>query len=507
MRRSIALSAAAVTTAAVLAPTAPAMAVDDVNTTKLRREVTTNGILAHLRAFQRIANQNDGNRASGTAGYDQSVSYVKRRLELAGYSVRLQEFEFPFFSETTPAVLAQVTPTAKTYETSTFTFSGSGDVTAPVRAVDVTFPPPGGPSSTNSGCEAEDFAGFPKGAIALLQRGTCTFGIKAVNAQRAGAAAVVIANEGQPGREVVTTGTLGEVVGIPVVGLGSADGRALAEAAAKGTVTLRVATDTVNETRETFNVLADSKSGDPSRTVVVGAHLDSVAEGPGINDNGSGSATILEIAEEMAELGVKNRQRVRFAFWGAEELGLLGSEHYVEHLTDDELGDVYANLNFDMLGSPNYVRFVYDGNGDAAEGAPAGPPGSAQIESVFTSYFEGQELATAPTEFNGRSDYGPFIAAGIPAGGLFSGAEGIKTEEQAKVFGGTAGKAYDECYHQACDDITNISTKALAELGDGAAHAVQTLAVSRTGFFEDTSRAPKKADAARSYASPHDSAA
>jgi Zn-dependent M28 family amino/carboxypeptidase len=221
----------------------------------------------------------------------------------------------------------------------------------------------------------------------------------------------------------------------------------------------------------------------------VGAHLDSVSAGPGINDNGSGSSTILEIAEEMAELGITNRQQVRFAFWGAEELGLLGSEHYVDQLSEEELQSIWANLNFDMVGSPNYVRFVYDGDGSA--GPPAGPPGSGQIEQVFTQYFASQGLESEPTPFSGRSDYGPFIAVGIPAGGLFSGAEGIKTEEQAAIYGGTAGVAYDPCYHQACDTITNLNTKALFEMGDATAHAVLTLARTRSGFFEDGSRAAR----------------
>ena len=198
---------------------------------------------------------------------------------------------------------------------------------------------------------------------------------------------------------------------------------------------------------------------------MVGAHLDSVIDGPGINDNGSGTATILEIAVQMSKLNIKPRQKVRFAFWGAEESGLLGSTHYVDTLRDDELGKIYANLNFDMLGSPNYVRFVYDGDGSSETG-DAGPPGSAQIEAIFNNYFASKGLATEPTAFDGRSDYGPFIAVGIPAGGLFSGAEGIKTAEEAAIFGGTAGEPYDSCYHQACDTTNNLSTKALAELGD-----------------------------------------
>jgi Zn-dependent M28 family amino/carboxypeptidase len=184
---------------------------------------------------------------------------------------------------------------------------------------------------------------------------------------------------------------------------------------------------------------------------------------------------------------------VRFAFWGAEEADLLGSQYYVDNLTAAQLGKIYANLNFDMLGSPNYVRFVYDGDGSDTENA--GPPGSAQIEDIFNKYFANQGLASEPTAFDGRSDYGPFIAVGIPAGGLFSGAEGVKTAEQATVYGGTADVAYDACYHQACDTVNNLNTKALFELGDAAAHAVLTLARTKKGFFEDGSLRVKKVPA------------
>jgi len=368
------------------------------------------------------------------------------------------------------------------------TYSGSGDVTGDIVAIDVQNPPPAAPGST-SGCEDSDFPPPPSDpAIALIQRGTCTFGEKVVNAEEAGYDAAIIFNEGQPGRTDVVAGTLGAPSDTPAVGMSSADGLALEELDRTEDVVMNVTTSTDSRQATTVNVLADSTSGDPRKTTVVGAHLDSVAGGAGINDNGSGSSTILEIAEEMADLKVNPRNRVRFAFWGAEELGLLGSEHYVDSLNNRQLGRISANLNFDMVGSPNYVRFVYDGDGDGAQGNPVGPPGSAQIEDIFTRHFGGEGLESDPTPFNGRSDYGPFIAVGIPAGGLFTGAEGIKTAEQAAVYGGTAGVAYDPNYHQAGDTIVNLNTAALHEMSDAAAHATWTLARTRTGFFEDGSR-------------------
>jgi Zn-dependent M28 family amino/carboxypeptidase len=312
----------------------------------------------------------------------------------------------------------------------------------------------------------------------------------------------VIFNEGQPAnpptqpedRTVTLQGTLGAPgITIPVVGTSYAIGAELVEQTRAGAVTVHVFTQTISETRTTRNVIGDYKGGgDKTQTIVVGSHLDSVTEGPGINDNGSGTATDLETAIQVAKLGLKPRRALRFAFWGAEENNLLGSQYYVDHL-GDAVGDIYANLNFDMLGSPNYVRFVYDGDG--SDTPTAGPAGSGQIEAVFNNYFAGQGLATDPTAFDGRSDYGPFIGVGIPAGGLFSGAEGTKTAEQAATYGGTAGEPYDACYHQACDTITNLSTKALAELGDGVAHATWTLAKSKSGLFEDQSLSARKAKA------------
>ena len=176
----------------------------------------------------------------------------------------------------------------------------------------------------------------------------------------------------------------------------------------------------------TKNVIAETRGGDPNSVIVVGAHLDSVGTGPGINDNGSGSAGILELARKLQAF--KLQHKVRFVWFSAEESGLLGSEAYVASLPAAERAKIKAMLNFDMIGSPNFVRFVYDGDLSDSEPPPGGAPaGSAEIEALFLDYFASQGLPTEPTAFDGRSDYGPFIAAGIPAGGLFTGAEEIKT--------------------------------------------------------------------------------
>jgi Zn-dependent M28 family amino/carboxypeptidase len=488
--RKIAIAATGVLLSVGLLSPTQASAIDHVNTSKLRKAVTVSGILQHERAFQRIANKNDGTRASGTPGYKASANYVVKKLRKAGYKVKRQTFTFPFFDELAPAKLSVLSPPAPDIDAATFTYSGTGTVEGQVIPTnDIVIPPSAEPSST-SGCEASDFPAPPSGpAIALIQRGTCTFEEKVQNAETAGYEAVIIFNEGQPGRQELLEGTLGTPQKLPTIGISFDDGEDLYNQTRTGTVTARVVTSTVNEERKTQNIIADSPKGKiKGQTIVVGAHLDSVTAGPGINDNGSGSATILEIAEQLAKLKYtkKLQRQVRFAFWGAEELNLLGSTYYVDHLTTAQRAKIYANLNFDMLGSPNYVRFVYDGDG--SDTPDAGPPGSDAIEQIFLDYFKSKGLASEPTAFDGRSDYGPFIEVGIPAGGLFSGAEEIKTPEEAAIYGGTAGVAYDKCYHQACDTINNLNTKALSELGDAAAHATLTLALSKTGLYPDGSR-------------------
>ena len=502
MRRTLATVAAVVVTSGlVIASPAGADQNDSkkpVNSGSLIKAVTVNGILQHERQLQTIANRNDGNRASGLPGHTASADYVAKTLRAAGYTVKRQKFTFPFFRETAPTTLTQLTPVEKELETAIYDYSGGGDVTGSIVPTnDLVIPATPDPSST-SGCEASDFAPAPADpAIALIQRGSCDFAVKAANAAAAGYDAAIIFNEGNPGRTDLSVGTLGTPAAIPVVGLSYDEAVALLGQLETDTVTARVTTEIeVDLNRETENVIADlpttGKVKNADQVVVVGAHLDSVTAGPGINDNGSGSATILEIAQEMSQLKLtkKLERPVRFAFWGAEESGLLGSEHYVAALSDANRAKIYANLNFDMLGSPNYVRFVYDGDG--SNGGESGPPGSAQIEGVFNDYFGAKGLTSEPTDFDGRSDYGPFIAAGIPAGGLFSGAEGIKTPEEAVAYGGTANAPYDSCYHQACDTITNLSTNALNELGDAAAHATYVLTMSKQGLFGDGNRkAPK----------------
>ncbi|WP_314195784.1 M20/M25/M40 family metallo-hydrolase [uncultured Arthrobacter sp.] len=225
---------------------------------------------------------------------------------------------------------------------------------------------------------------------------------------------------------------------------------------------------------ETFNILADTE-GNPEHTVVVGGHLDSVRRGPGINDNGSGVAAIIETARWMAETGVQPKQRVRFAFWGAEEVDLLGSQHYVDTLSEQEISQTMLNLNVDIVASPNGGRFVHDGDGSSF--GNAGPRGSGEIERQFYNYFTNNSLAAEATEFDGESDYEPFLRAGIPTGGLFSGDDDRKKSGQVAEFGGIEGEDYDPCYHSSCDNKENVNLALLKDMAGALAYVTLAFAM------------------------------
>ncbi len=473
----------------------PATAAKPDPAEQLTKAVTLKGLTKHLQKFDKLAEKH-GDRFAGYAGHEAAAKYAQKVFEKAGYKTWTEEFEYLAFAVKGPAILEQVAPTPTAYvEDEDYTYiegTDPGDVTAEVTAVDLAL---GLDNTSTSGCEAEDFADFPEGDIALLQRGTCPFEDKAENAAAAGAVGAVIMNQGNTDAEDrngligVTLGAT-NTSGIPVLFSTYEFGAALSEIEG---LSLRIKTDTIREERTTPNVLAESKkrhlkkpkSNKAKKVVMVGAHLDGVSGSAAINDNATGSAAILEIAKQMKN--VKTRHKVRFALWTAEESGLIGAEEYVAGLTPKQADKIALYLNFDMIGSPNFVRFVYDGDNSAfppGDDAAEAPKGSGIIEQAFHDYFEGRKLASAETEFSGRSDYGPFIDIGIPSGGLFTGAEGIKTEEEAKLFGGTAGKAYDECYHEACDDMSNYDKLGFHQMADAAAYAVATFAMDASSVIK-----------------------
>jgi Zn-dependent M28 family amino/carboxypeptidase len=509
-RRLAALGAAAALMTAMLPGQAASAAtrvacLDRANSTykHLLECISAVHVREHQEAFQNIAEKGEdpdypGTRAAGTLGYADSVDYVAGLLEDAGYQVTLDPVPITF---NFPPVLEQLTPVQATYETGVFSGSGEDDVTGAITPVDINLTPP---RASTSGCDGafteaavgapiladpggtDDFAGFTAGNIALIQRGGCSFALKAVNAEAAGASAVIIFNQGNDptrvdlivGNAVPPPGSAAPPISIPVVGASFANGAALAEAGA----TAHVAVE--SEPRTDFNVIAELPGRNQDNVVMAGAHLDSVVEGPGINDNGSGSAALLETALMMANLDQENT--LRFAWWAAEEQGLVGSHDYVDGLSEEELDRIALYMNYDMVGSLNYIFMVYDAD-ESTFPAPEGvtiPEGSDAIEDLYESYYTAIGEPYDDTEFSGRSDYEAFIMADIPSSGLFTGAEVIKTPEQQVIWGGTAGDQFDPCYHLACDTFDNVNLHALEVNSDLIAFAALTFAYSTESVNE-----------------------
>ncbi|MFI6577227.1 M20/M25/M40 family metallo-hydrolase [Nocardiopsis sp. NPDC050513] len=461
---------AALMAAGTLAVGAPAHAAGPIDPARLPdtlpEMVTTGAIEQHMENLATIARYNGGNRASGTPGYDVAALYIEDQLERAGYEPYRDYYEYTAWEENSDAVLSQTAPDpvdlVNGTDYRTMSYSAAGDVTAPGVQVDIT----GG----DSGCTADDFADFPAGAVAVTMRGACSFAQKTQNAADAGASAVLVVNSS----DELFAGTVSEPSEIPVLGVSGSAGAALL--AAGDALELRVMVDSVVETRESFNILAETARGRDDNVVVVGGHLDSVEEGPGINDNGSGTAFVLETAIQLAEQAPPDNQ-VRFAFWGTEESGLIGSTRYVEGLSENELDDIALYLNFDMIGSDNYARFILDGGGELPDSESA-PSGSGAIAAVLEEYFDSQDQVSEPGVLSGRTDYRPFSVAGVPVGGLFSGADGVKTEEQVEWYGGTAGETYDPYYHTAEDTMEHVNSDSLSDLSAAGAYAVEYFAES-----------------------------
>ena len=411
---------------------------------RLEEAVTSDGLRSHLVALQRIANENDGTRAAGTPGYDASAEYVVTRLRNAGYRPTLQRFQFTASVELAPPELARISPRGATYADGKdfvpLRYSGSGDVEAIVEPVDA--------DSATSGCERSDFADVDPGAIVLVRRGGCFFVVKVGNAAAAGAAAVLVFNDGSPGHESAIEATLLRPAALPALSLTNNLGEELAREAVDQPLRLHVRTSFEAVERQTANVLADLPGTEHDAPILLGAHLDSVAAGPGINDNGSGVAALLEIAEQARRLGLRPQRAVRFAFWAAEEVGLVGSTRYLESLGSDPGEEIAAVVNLDMVGSPNAEPFVYEGD-------PA-------IANALADAVEREGLKPLPFDLEGASDHAPFAAAGIPVGGLFTGADEP----------GPGGESHDACYHRFCDTLENVDLATLEHMADALAYAV-----------------------------------
>ena len=438
----------------------------------LSGKVGVDGMFVHLRKFQEIAEANDGSRAEGTPGYDASVDYVAQILRDKGFDVQTPEYE-------RIGVARPGNPT--------LTVSGRR---YPVDQASLLTPTPeGGLSAVTlrpqkpAGCAVADYGTKTmKGAIAVVDDTGCSVVDKQNTAVAEGAVGLLVVSD--PGTSGSPKGlfTPGYYQGLKVpVGVIGDD----ADVALRRTdAPVRLTLDAKATMVKSRNVVAQTKTGDTHNVVVAGAHLGTVAGSPGINDNGTGVAALLETA---AALGSQPRitNAVRFGFWGSEEAVLAGSTKYVGSLDRDQLNDIALYLNFDMLGSPNAGFFTYDGDqsGQPNPDVPAStvPVGSAGIERTLAGYLNLAGIRPADMPLGKASDYSPFLAAGVPIGGTTTGAGQRKSELQARLWGGIPGVAFDRNYQLPGDTVDNVSRDALGVMGSGVAFAVGTYAQSIDG--------------------------
>jgi hypothetical protein len=509
-------------------PSESACAHRDNNTaSKLLECIRTADLWRQLSAFQAIADANPGpdghpSRNSGEPGYRASVDYVTAVMRAAGYHVTIQNYTFLYFSYVGTPTFSEVSPTPHDYALSTDWQPGESGGTANAAiqpAGGIILPPTPTPTSA-SGCTAADFTGFTPGRVALIQRGTCPFGVKVQNAQAAGASGVIIFNEGNPGRTGVPGGTLTDANGnritptIPVAFTDFASGTDLLNqydaAVAAETALPKVNLDIksiVDPHRTDYNVIADSPYGDPNHTVVVDAHLDAIF-GAGILDNGSGSATILDIAQMIRKVHTANR--LRFIWFGGEELGLLGSQFYVNNLSPTQLGRISYDLDADVTATPNYIVGVLD---------PAGvnfftrtvttqfPPSVYQPSQIardqgidyFNDIGKNHELISPD-----GTDAFTFNMAGVPASGVLTGQDCCKTPQDVSLFGGTPGNfegnlgttdggCVDNPFRW-CDNLSNNDPNVFTFMSKGFANMVFNMAFHP---FDSNSGQPA------AHASPH----
>jgi Peptidase family M28/PA domain len=428
-------------------------------TSRLIECIRTDDLWKHMENFQAIADANpspaDGmpSRNSGEPGYKASADYVARVMRDAGYNVTIQQYTFTYYAYTGRPTLSEVSPVAHDYALSDEWNPGQSTGTATNAALQpaggIIIPPTPTPSSS-SGCTMADFSGFVAGRIALIQRGSCFFGVKVLNAQAAGAAGVIIFNEGNPGRTGVLAGSLVDANGNPIiptipVAFTSFDiGLDLFNQYQQGTppvMSLSIPAIVKPNTPD-YNVIAESKGGDENHVLVVDAHLDAIY-GAGMLDNASGSATILDIAQMMKNVNPTNK--LRFIWFGGEELGLLGSTYYINSLSSNELSHIGYDLDADVTATPNYIIGVLD---PAAPDFFGGTVSNTFPNRVYKASTIARDQAIAYFDSVGLNhellspsgtDAINFNAVGIPASGLLTGQDCCKSQHEVDLFGGYLG--------------------------------------------------------------------
>jgi Zn-dependent M28 family amino/carboxypeptidase len=451
---------------------------------QLTRAVTTEGMNRHLVALQRLSDRNGGNRAPGTPGHRASADYVAGKLTAAGFTVTAQDFPVRYSAPLAERLV--VDGTAVTMHMALYTpETPVGGITGPLAVP---------PVDATHGCEAGDYAGASyTGTVVLVRRGGCAFAVKQQAAATAGAIAVIIYNTADTWLRASLVSEAD--ARIPTGGVSRSIGEALlAKAGRQAVVELR----TLTEMRTSRTITAQTRTGRANNVVLAGAHLDSVVEGAGIGTNGTGAAALLETALHLGP-APKVNNAVRFVFWGAWEFGIVSAPYYLEHLTFEEQLDIALYLNADGIAAPNAGYFVYDGD--------AGPYGSTAIEAAFAGYLEATGTPTERIPLPAmRSDHLPFLTAGIPSGGVFTGNQDVKSPAQAAKWGGTAGVPFDACYHEACDNLGNLDRAVLDRNADALAWVTASYAISTEGVNGVPARAARAgaraAAAARTASEP-----
>jgi hypothetical protein len=438
---------------------------------QLAGKVTVDGMLGHLRKLAELTNANKGNRAEGTPGYGAAADFVAQLLRDKGFDVSVPEFSRLSVDQQRTQTLTVAGRVYKIGQASLLTQTPAGGLSAPALR-----------AAKPVGCTAADYTGVAvRGAIAVADDGGCSVVDKQNAAIANGAIALLVVDTHPPGDpKLLFPPGYFEKLTIPV----GVVGPDVASALRGNQAPVRLVLESKGTKIASRNVVAQTKTGDTHNVVVVGAHLDTAPTSPGINDDGSGVAALLETAVQLGSSpSVANA--VRFTFWGSEDPGAQGSNDYVVKLNRDELNDIALYLNFDAIASPNAGYFTYDGDQSAHASpdvpAAAVPAGSAGIERVLAGYLNLAGRRPADQPLGKAADYGPFLTAGVPIGGVSTGTVGKKTDLQARLWGGTPGVAFDPTFRTPQDTIDGINRDALAATGPSVAFAVGTYAQSLGG--------------------------
>lgn len=439
---------------------------------ELAAEVTVDGVYRHLLELQKIADANDGNRADGTPGYQASADYVAKLLRDKGFDVQTPEFKRLSGSEGGKPALTIAGRIHRVDQASLLITTPPGGVRA------ITLRP-----NKPAGCAAADYGTVSvKGAIAVVDDSGCSIVDKQDIALAKGAVGMLVVSRASPTEPIgaspgLFTPGYYDSLKVPVGVIDPTADAALRRTEAPVTLVL----DNAAVMTTSRNVIAQTKSGDTRNIVAVGAHLDSVRSGPGINDNGSGVAAVLETALHLGPEPQADNA-VRFAFWGSEEISSDGATNYIHSLTEEQLRDIALYLNIDMIASPNAGYFTDDGDQSAQTGAPLTlPEGAAGIERLLAGHLNLAGVRPADLPLGPNTDYAPFLAAGIPIGGITTGSSQRKTEVQGRLWGGEAGEAFDPNYHTGRDTIDNVNRDALAIMASTVAFAVGSYAQQMDG--------------------------